>query len=41
MKDVEISRKWGIPLQTLYFWKKTEKDNWRYKVYQAMKDDEL
>ena len=41
MKDVEISRLWNIPLQTLYVWKKQDKDNWRYKIYQALKSGKI
>ena len=37
MKDIEIFKKWGIPLQTLQGWKKTKDGNWRKKIYEFLK----
>ena len=37
MKDTEISKKYGIPISTLQDWKKSGKENWRYKVYMKLK----
>ena len=39
MKDIEISRKFGLPISTIQDWKKADKDTWRYKVYIKLKDD--
>ncbi len=38
MKDIEMNRKFGIPLSTLQDWKKSGKDNWRFKMYMYLKD---
>jgi predicted transcriptional regulator len=38
MTDVTLSKKWNIPLQTLYKWKKADKDNWRFKIYTYLKE---
>ena len=40
MKDTEISRKFGLPISTIQDWKKTDKDNWRYKIYHYLKQKE-
>jgi hypothetical protein len=33
LKDIEIHRIFGIPIQTLSDWKKKSEDNWRYMMY--------
>ncbi len=38
MKDVEINKKFGIPVTTLQDWKKADKDTWRNKVYLHLKN---
>ena len=40
MKDVEISKKYGIPARTIADWKKADPANWRFKVYTKLKDEE-
>lgn len=37
MKDIEINRKFGIPISTIQDWKNTDKDNWRFKLYTFLK----
>lgn len=37
MKDVDITRKFGIPSRTIQDWKNTDKGNWRFKVYNFLK----
>ncbi len=37
MKDIDMNRKFGIPLSTLQDWKKADKENWRYKLYMYLK----
>ncbi len=37
MKDIEISRKFGLPISTIQDWKKTDKENWRYKLIMYLK----
>ena len=39
MTDVAISKKFGIPIQSLQNWKKRDKANWRHKLYVYLKKD--
>ena len=36
LKDIEVNRILGIPVQTLYSWKKKTGNDWRYKVYMLL-----
>lgn len=38
-KDIDITKKYGIPTRTLQDWKNRTPDNWRYKVYMKMKKE--
>jgi len=40
MNDKEITELFGIPKATLDTWKKTEKDNWRFNVYNFLKNQD-
>jgi len=40
MKDVEINKVFGIPINTLQEWKKNPDDNYRKKLYLFLKSFE-
>lgn len=37
IKDTKIKELFGVPISTLQDMKKSDKDNWRYKVYTFLK----
>jgi len=38
MKDSEINKKFGLPISTIQDWKKTDVENWRYKLIMYLKE---
>lgn len=37
VKDIDVTREYGVPTRTLQDWKNADKSSWRYKVYKALK----
>jgi len=35
--DTAINKRFGIPISTIQDWKKTDKNNWRFKLYAYLK----
>jgi hypothetical protein len=38
VKDVLISRRFGLPIQTIQKWKNADASDWRYKIYNLVKE---